>query len=193
MTLLRQVRGVLPRLATKSGPGFTLIELIIVLLIAAVLTTIGIPLLSEFVADQRVRTTASDIVGEIAFARAKAIEQSRRVYIERTGVTWNNGWRIYTDLNSDNNYDVGEELKVFDGFPAGNMYVCSTIADFANNVIFRPDGRVVRVSAVGPNDGIYIIDTMGDGVAANNKIRGLLFGVSGRVTMVRMNGVAPPC
>ena len=57
-------------------------------------------MLSEFVADQRVRTVASDIVGEIAFARAKAIEQSRRVYIERTGgAQWNNGWRIYVDLN----------------------------------------------------------------------------------------------
>ncbi len=177
----------------RSARGFTLIELIIVLLIVAVLAAVGVPMLSEFVADQRVRTTASDIVGEIAFARAKAIEQSRRVYIERTGVSWNNGWRIYIDLNRDNNYDVGEEIKVFDGFPVGNMYVCSTIADFATNIIFRPDGRVVRVSAAGPNDGIYVVDTMGDIAVANNKIRGLLFGVSGRVTSVRMNGVAPPC
>ena len=182
----------------RSARGFTLIELMIVLIIVGIFMVIGVPMLSEFVADQRVRTTASDIVSEIAFARAKALEQSRRVYIERTGATWNNGWRIYVDLNGDGNYDAGEEIKIFNGFPPGNLYVCSTVDDFANNVIFRPDGRVVRTpppagDAPAPTDGIYVVDTMADGVVANNKIRGLLFGISGRVTTVRMNGVAPPC
>jgi Tfp pilus assembly protein FimT len=143
-----------------------------------------------------VRTTASDIVAEIAFARAKAIETSRRVYIERTGLLWSNGWRIYADLNNSGTFDAGEELKRFDGLPpTGTMYVCAvaTAPDFATNMIFRPDGRVLRTTAVGANDGIYIVDTMGDAVLANNKIRGLLFGLSGRVTVVKMNGAAPPC
>ena len=173
--------------------GFTLIELITVLLIAAILAAVGVPMLSDFVADQRVRTTASDIAAEFAFARAKALEQSRRVFMERTGVSWNDGWRIYADLNNSGTFDAGEELKVFNGFPAGNMYVCSTVADFADNLVFRPDGRVVRTSAVGANDGLFIVDTKGDAVLANNKIRGILFGASGRAAVVRMNGVTPPC
>lgn len=174
--------------------GFTLIELMVVLLIAAILVLVGAPELSDFLADQRVRTTTSDLVSEIAFARAKAIEQSRRVYLNRTGASWSNGWRVYVDLNNSTTFDAGEELKRFDGFSTtGTMYVCSTVADFATNVIFRPDGRVVRATAVGANDGLYVVDTRGDGVLANNKIRALLFGASGRVTVVKMNGVAPPC
>jgi len=173
--------------------GFTLIELIIVMMIAAILVVVGIPQISEFVADQRVRTVASDIAAEIAFARAKAIEQSRRVYIARTGTAWANGWRVFVDLNNNGAFDAGEELKVFDGFPAGNMYVCALPAggDFITNVIFRPDGRIVRTAAAGANDGVYVVDTMGDAVLANNKVRGLLFGVSGRVNVVRMNGTLP--
>ena len=46
--------------------GFTLLELMIVLLIVAIMTTIALPPMTEFVADQRVRTTASDMVSEIA-------------------------------------------------------------------------------------------------------------------------------
>lgn len=177
----------------RPSRGFTMIELMTVLVIAAIVVTLGAPALGEFMADQRVRTVASDIMAEIAFARAKALEESRRVFFERTGTTWAGGWRIYVDRNNNSAYDAGEELKVFDGFPAGNMYLCSGVGEFATTVIFRPDGRVVRTSAPGANDGIFVVDTLGDAVLANNKIRGVLFGVSGRATVVRMNGVAPPC
>ncbi len=181
--------------------GFTLIELMIVVAIVAILITVGAPALAEFVADQRVRTTASAIAAEIAFARAKAIESSRLAFIERTGAVWKNGWRIYVDLDKSwprtpvsSGYTVGEELQQFDGFPpTGTMYVCSTVADFALNVIFRPDGRVWRTAAAAAADGMYVVDTMGGGPVAKNKIRGLLFGVSGRVTVVKMNGVVAPC
>jgi prepilin-type N-terminal cleavage/methylation domain-containing protein len=184
-----------------SARGFTLIELMIVVTIAAILITIGAPALGEFMADQRVRTAASDIAAEIAFARAKAIENSRRAFIERTGALWRNGWRVYVDLNNNgtpllSGFDAGEELKRFDGFPAtGTMYVCSTVADFALNVILRPDGRVVRsaASVATATDGIYVVDTMGGGPVAKNKIRQLLFGLSGRVTVVKLNGTAAPC
>lgn len=180
----------------RAARGFTLIELMIVLVIAAILITVGAPALGEFVADQRVRTVTSDIAGEIAFARAKAIEHSRRVFIEKTGVTWSNGWRIFVDLDNSLTFTAGDEvLKVFDGFTPSNLYVCSTVVDFANELIFRPDGRVSRPdgAVITPNDGLYVVDTMGDGVQANNKIRGLLFGVSGRATVVRLNGAVPLC
>jgi len=174
----------------RSTRGFTLVELMIVLTIAGILMVVGAPALSDFVADQRVRTVTSDIAAEIAFARVKAIEQSRRVFMERTGADWKDGWRIYADLNNDGNYDAGEELKVFDGFPAGNLVVCSVVAGAASNVAsysFRPDGRVAQGAGAGATDGIYVIDTM------HNKIRGLRFGTSGRATVSKLNGTTPPC
>jgi prepilin-type N-terminal cleavage/methylation domain-containing protein len=184
----------MPRL--RAACGFTLIELMSVAAIAAILISVGAPALREFMADQRVRSTASDIAAEIAFARAKAIENSRRAYIERTGAEWRNGWRVYVDLNNNGGLDAGEELKRFEGFaPTNTMYVCSTVADFGAHVIFRPDGRVVRSAsaASADSDGIYVVDTLGGEAVAKNKIRGLLFGLSGRVTVVKLNGTVPPC
>lgn len=180
----------------RAACGFTLIELMSVAAVAAILIAVGAPALGEFMADQRVRSTASDIAAEIAFARAKAIENSRRAYIERTGGEWRNGWRVYVDLNNSGGLDAGEELKRFEGFAStGTLYVCSTVADFGAHLIFRPDGRVVR-SAGTPStasDGIYVVDTRGGGPVAKNKIRALLFGLSGRVTVVKLNGTTPPC
>jgi len=189
--------------------GFTLIELMIALTIVAILAVIGLPSLSDFVAEQRVRTSASDLVSEIAFARAKAIESSRRVIMERLGVNWDQGWRTYIDVNNNATYEAGTdiEIKRFDGFgtgaasASGRLYSCSPVADFATNIIFRPDGRVVRsTTATTAADGIYIIDPMGDTDICNNKTRGVLFDLSGRVNSRLITsgtsscrGVAPPC
>jgi prepilin-type N-terminal cleavage/methylation domain-containing protein len=184
----------------NAARGFTLIELMIVLVIAAILIAVGAPALGEFMAEQHVRTAGSEIVGEIAFARAKAIESSRRVNLEKTGALWRDGWRIYIDQDGSGTYTPAGgdiELKRFDGFPpTARIYVCSTAADFATRMIFRPDGRIVRTPPVLPTDGLYVVDTMGDGDNCNNKIRGLLFGASGRVTtnaIRRTSAITPPC
>jgi prepilin-type N-terminal cleavage/methylation domain-containing protein len=180
----------------RGARGFTLIELLIVVTILGIFLTIGVPALSEFVADQRVRTVTSNIVAEIAFARAKAIESSRRVIMEQTGATWSNGWRTYADVDGDGKYDATKdtELKVFEGFAPGNLYTCSTAADFKTQIIFRPDGRVVRTGKVDPaNDGIFVVDLMKDADPANNKIRGVIFGLSGRAAVVNKNKADPPC
>jgi prepilin-type N-terminal cleavage/methylation domain-containing protein len=176
--------------------GFTMIELMVVVTIISVLLVIGVPAMGEFVADQRVRTVASDITAEIALARAKAIETSRRVYLQKLGANWNNGWRVYADMNDNAAYDAGvdQELKRFEGFTAGTIYICTLpAAAFPTEIGFRPDGRIVRTGAVSATDGIYVVDTMGQTTVSKYKIRGVQFGFSGRATVMKLNGTATPC
>jgi type IV fimbrial biogenesis protein FimT len=198
------------RHSPAAAAGFTLIELMIALVILAILVVVGLPSMTEFIAEQRVRTAASDMVSEIAFARAKAVELSRRVIVERLGSGWDQGWRIYADVNNNGSYDANTdtELKRFDGFgnsttstSSRRLYTCSTVVDFSTNIIFRPDGRVVRsATATAATDGIYFIDPMGDSNDCNNKTRAVLFDLSGRVNSRLITsgtpsckGVAPPC
>ena len=173
-----------------------MIEVMVVMTIIAIMLVVGVPAMGEYVADQRVRTTASDIASDIALARAKAIETSRRVYIQKLGVNWNNGWRIYADLNDNAAYDNGIDLEIkrFDGFTSGTIYLCTLpIGAFLTQIIFRPDGRIARAGAATATDGVYVVDTLGDGTPGNDKIRGLQFGLSGRTTTLKLNGQTVPC
>lgn len=180
------------RASRRRPRGFTLIEVMVVMTIAAVMLGIGMPALQELLVDQRVRGAASDLMSDITFARAKAIENSRRVYIQRTGTDWKDGWRVFVDLNGNNSFDANEILLTNIGLE-GRLRVCSTVAELATNIIFRPDGRIVRTTAGATTDGIYVVDELGDADIVNNKMRALLFTVSGRVTNVKMNAIAPPC
>lgn len=178
--------------------GFTLVEMLVVIVIAGILLAAGLPSFQDFIRDQRVRAIASDMLGDFALARAEAVRYSGRVVIARAGfggctvagTTWREGWCIFTDNNGNNTMDAGEVLKVQQAV-GGQVRICSAVADFANTIVFGPRGQVVRTAAIGANDGMTITDDSTG--AANSRTRVLMFGLVGRVTTVNQNNMTPAC
>jgi type IV fimbrial biogenesis protein FimT len=77
--------------------GFTLIELMVVVTIAAVMLGIAVPSFTGFVAGQRVKTAASEFAMAVVFARAEAIKRNADVTITAaaSGATgWQDGWTV---------------------------------------------------------------------------------------------------
>ena len=181
-----------------AGAGFTLIEMLVVMAIAGILLAVGVPSFQDFVREQRVRSIASDMVGDFALARSEAVRYSGRVIMARagfagctvTGTTWREGWCVFTDNNANNTMDAGELLKVQQGI-GGQVRICSAVADFANTIVFGPRGQVVRTAAIGANDGMTITDESTG--PANSRTRVLMFGLVGRVTTVTQNNAMPAC
>ena len=175
--------------ARAAGRGFTLIEMLIVLAIGAIVLAMGLPNLTEFVADQRVRTAQSDLVGELTYVRAEAIKNAARVTMARSGATWKDGWRIFVDANANGVLDVGEALLRTAAGPGGGAFkICATHADFADGISFRADGRVVRAGVASAADGLRVSDNRADANPANDKIRSVYLDLTGRPTVVRQNG-----
>ncbi len=120
----------------KSENGFTLIELMITLVIASILLTIGVPNLQNFVMDNRLITHANDFIGAIQLARSEAIKRQRNteLCISTTydqnpptctaGTDWTTGWIVWSDNNRDGAVGATEVIQVHEPF-TGNATLTS--------------------------------------------------------------------
>lgn len=87
--------------------GFTLIELLVTMTVLAVLLTVGIPNLQQFIQNSRLASQASQIAGDLNFARAEAVKRGGRVTICPSvngatcagNTTWETGWIVFNDAN----------------------------------------------------------------------------------------------
>ncbi len=85
----------------RYAAGFTLIELMAAVLIAAILAAIAAPSFSKMVAYQRMKTVATDLYVAITMARSEALKRNTRVTLSPIQAgAWQSGWQIPDPTNS---------------------------------------------------------------------------------------------
>lgn len=101
--------------AVASPRGFTMIELLIVIAIAAIVASIAVPSLRDTLNDFRQKSALSLLVSDLNQARGEAIKRNSRVLVCvrntagtdcATSTNWLAGWVACTDANSDNACDT---------------------------------------------------------------------------------------
>ena len=83
-----------PIMTERTQRGFTLIELMVVVTIAAVLLGLGIPSFREFMAGQQVKNTAFDFAASLLLARSEAVKRNGAVSVIHGGAAWSEGWTV---------------------------------------------------------------------------------------------------
>ena len=91
-------------------PGFTLIEVILVLSIVIILTLISIPVFTTIIKNYRIGAVADSLIYSIQYARTEAIKRNANVYITFvTGDSWCYGINTASACNCTitNNCNLG--------------------------------------------------------------------------------------
>jgi type IV fimbrial biogenesis protein FimT len=88
----------------SPAAGFTLLELLIALAIAAVVAAIGVPTLGAYVAEQRLQSRADALLRSLERARSEAVRRGTRVDLcpgtaacAGGALPWEGGWTIFAD------------------------------------------------------------------------------------------------
>lgn len=92
--------------------GFTLLELLIAIAVAAILLAVAVPSYQSLVQRNSLTANVNDLVGDLNYARSEAVTRGQDVYICSSndqsscnaGTDWSKGWVIYaaTDPSATN-------------------------------------------------------------------------------------------
>ncbi|MGH8658866.1 MAG: GspH/FimT family pseudopilin [Gammaproteobacteria bacterium] len=115
MSKLRIQRRPLGPSENRSS-GFTLVELMITLALAAIILSAAVPSFRDLVQNNRITAQVNEFITALSLARSEAIKRGAtlRVTALAGGGASNEfgmGWRVWADADGDGSYDAGEELR----------------------------------------------------------------------------------
>lgn len=117
----------------KTLSGFTLLELMITLAIAGIITMIGIPSFQGLINNSRLTAHANDLLTALHYARSEAVTRNTDIVITQIGganSVWEGGWDIRVV--------GGELLKQHEAL--GNGYTLRTGGTFINTLTYTSAG-----------------------------------------------------
>jgi len=173
--------------------GFTMIEMLMTIAIAAILMGIAIPSFRYITNSNRIASELNGLLGDLQLARAEAIKEGRFVTVCESddgancsnSPNWQNGWIVFSDLTNVGVWDAGETyIRKQKRFSGTDSFTA------AQSVItFNREGYAVGM----PNNGtLFTLQDLTNTVAWT---RCLLINFSGQMTSERAGDPnnAVPC
>ena len=140
---------------SNAVKGFTLIELMMTLTIAAILMTVAVPSFSTFTKNSRITASVNKVVSAVSLARAEASKRGVRVVLCRsdevgsvdpdcsgaggTAKDWSNGWLLFAVGTSRATplYDPDQDDVLLGQFSIDNNVVIKTRSANDKNLEFN--------------------------------------------------------
>lgn len=125
----------------QKNSGFTLIEMMVTVAVAAILLTIAIPSFTHMIEQNRLKSTAETLYADLRFARSEAIKRNRtvRVSFYVNGSDWCYGLKV--DVNCDctgTNPNKPCEIAGVEKVVNSDEFTSISITDTASSFSFSP-------------------------------------------------------
>jgi type IV fimbrial biogenesis protein FimT len=111
----------------KRMSGMTLVELLVVMTIAAILLAVGVPSFRYVTNSNRMSGEINNLLGDMQFARSEALKEGRTVTICSSAdgthcatVAWNQGWIVFSDPTGAQTGANPTALRVQPAFQGGD-------------------------------------------------------------------------
>lgn len=136
----------------KAG-GFTLVELLMTLAVAALLAMVGAPALENLLARSREAGAEARIAGTLRHARTAAVMDNARIIVCpsdddrhcRRGYDWQHGWIVAPDQDGDGQPDAGRQIiAALPAMAAGSRIITSA---GRRHIVFHPTGDAAGSNA----------------------------------------------
>ncbi len=107
------------QLSCRHGAGFSLVELLLVITLALVLLSVGVPSLRAWTVKRALQQTAEALVSDLRLARSEAVKRGALVAVcasvngqscAASEGTWADGWLVFVDRNGNRGVDAGEDI-----------------------------------------------------------------------------------
>ena len=146
--------GTSNRFSLIDQAGVTLVELLIVVVLAAILMSIGVPSYKYVTNSNRMSTEINSLLGDLQYARSEAVREGQNVTVcvaQSTNpaspscaasgtATWQNGWIIFADVNNNGTIDANEPvLRIQNALTSSDTLVASPAT---STITFEKEGFV---------------------------------------------------
>lgn len=147
----------------KQQIGFTLIEVMIVIIIVGIIASVAAPNLLLLTKNNRLKSQMYDMLGSLNIARSEAVKRKTQVVLCRsadptaatptcggTSKTWTSGWIVYEDADASSDYTAGDTLLGIGSAASNDVNVMSNSvtpsaadpSDGDNYIIYNSDGTL---------------------------------------------------
>lgn len=137
--------------------GFTLLELMVTVAVAAILLTASVPSLIQFVQNNRLKSESLELLSDVYFARSEAVKRKAPVLICHSSNpeaavpacggdpnAWDSGWLVFASTDSNDVYDAGVDTLIRVHVPVAEDVDIRSNALAAATLAFNPDGSTAQ-------------------------------------------------
>jgi len=159
--------------STVKIQGFTIIELMVTLAIAAILVSLAAPSFKDIIQNNRMTTQYNELLASLSVARSESIKRGEDVIaLSSNGNNWEDGWTVFVDTDGDGAPSAAETIRVGATLSGNN-----TLRFDTDNVTYASNGLAIGIP-IGTVQTFTLCDDRGNG---NADAKGLIVSATGRV------------